>query len=232
MDFHSTPQSTNILCHSFHIKHPATVIIAGPTQAGKTEFVIKFLKHIDTLIRPKPDRILWAYGEKNAKQMDKIAQVAPNVEFCEGLPDLQNVSENDNNLLILDDLMDEIGKQSSCANLFTKGSHHKNITVIAIIHNLFNNQRYSRTISINTRYYVLFKSPRDNQQIQYFGRQIFPHNSKFLPDALSQATHKPFGYLIIDLHPQTPDHLRINSGIFPDEIPLIYSPKHSVSFER
>jgi hypothetical protein len=211
--------------HSFQLKHPTTVLVAGPTQAGKTEFVINLLKNRDNLISPKPDTILWAQGHRNENQVNKIIENVPNVEFFDGVPTLENIDPTKNNILVLDDLMDEIGKNSKCANLFTRGSHHDNVTVIAIIHNLFNQQKHSRTISLNTRYYVLFKSPRDNQQIEHFGRQIFPHNKYYLASALQQATKKPFGYLIVDLHPQTPDTLRVCSGIFPGELPLIYSPK-------
>lgn len=209
--------------HYFHLKHPTTVLVAGPTQAGKTEFVINVLKH--NLINPLPDTIVWAYGHKNERQMEKIKLVAPNTQFIEGIPELENLNPNLNNLIILDDLMDEVGKNPKCANLFTRGSHHDNATVIAIIHNLFNQQRHTRTISLNTRYYVLFKSPRDNQQIQHFGRQIYPQNKNFVSQALDIATKKPFGHLVIDLHPQTPDTLRICSGIFPNELPIIYTPK-------
>ena len=214
--------SRNFFQHYFQFNHPTTILIAGPTQAGKTEFVINILKNADTLIREPPNKIIWAYGQKNDRQMDKIAHVSPNVEFIEGFPNLDCIDTSQNTLLILDDLMDEIGKSATCANLFTRGSHHLNITVIAIIHNLFNQQKHSRTISLNARYYVLFKSPRDNQQIRHFGRQIFPSTPSFLPDALNDACKTPFGYVVIDLHPMTPDSLRLHSGIFPNEIPRLY----------
>lgn len=218
-----SPFFNKYFCHVFNFKHPTTVLIAGPTQAGKTEFVIKLLKEIDTLLQPNPERIIWAYGQKNEKQMEKIEQINPNIEFCEGFPSLDSIDSSKNNLLILDDLMDEIGKNSDCSNLFTRGSHHKNITVFAIIHNLFNQQKYSRTISLNARCYVLFNSPRDNQQIRYFGRQIFPHNPTLLPSALRQVCEvNPFGYLVVDLHSQTPETLRLHTGIFSNEIPRIF----------
>ena len=214
-----------MFCNIFKFKHPTTILVAGPTQAGKTEFVKKLLQHKDTLFDPIPTNILWGYGHKNEKQIHDILTINPHVRFYEGLPDLDDIDISQNTLLILDDLMDELGKTKEYANLFTRGSHHDNITVIAIIHNIFNQQKHTRTISLNTRYYVLFKSPRDNQQIQHFGRQIFPNNKMFVSEALRQATSKRFGYLIIDLHTQTPESLRVCTGIFPKEIPLVFIPK-------
>ena len=161
---------------------------------------------------------------KNETQLKKIQKIDPDIEFFEGCPNIDFIEPDSNNLLILDDLMDEIGKNQNCSNLFTRGSHHKNITVIGIIHNLFNQQKHSKTISLNTRYYVLFKSPRDNQQIAHFGRQIFPHTKTFIPSALDHATQLPFGYLVIDLHTQTPDSFRVTTGIFPNQLPVLYIP--------
>jgi hypothetical protein len=214
----------NICHHWFAFQHPTTILIAGPTQAGKTEFVINLLKEQNTLFNPPPDKIFWAYGQKNDKQLKRIQSIDPNIDFIEGCPNLDDIDPDVNNLLILDDLMDEIGKNQNCSNLFTRGSHHKNITVIAIIHNLFNQQKHSKTISLNTRYYILFKSPRDNQQTAYFGRQIFPHAKNFIPCALALATKKDYGYLGIDLHTKTPDSFRVFTGIFKHEIPLLFIP--------
>jgi hypothetical protein len=214
----------NLVKHFFYFRHPTTILVAGPTQAGKTEFVIELLRNRRTLFRPFPEKVYYAYGQKNEKQQKEIQKIVPDVEFFEGCPNIDHIDPAINNLLILDDLMDEIGKNQDCSNLFTRGSHHKNITVIGIIHNLFNQQKYSKTISINTLYYVILKNPRDNQQIAHFGRQIFPNTKNFIPCALKHATQRPFNYLIIDLHTQTPDSLRVTTGIFPHQIPILYIP--------
>jgi len=214
----------NICHHWFTFQHPTTAIVAGPTQAGKTEFVINILKEKELLFDDPLQNIYWAYGEKNDKQLQRIQNIEPNIEFIEGFPSLDFINPDETNLLILDDLMDEIGKNQACSNLFTRGSHHKNITVIAIIHNLFNQQKHSKTISLNTRYYFLFKSPRDNQQTAYFGRQMFPNAKNFLPSALAIATQQQYGYLGIDLHTRTLDSFRVFTGIFRHQIPLVFIP--------
>jgi len=212
--------------HLFSFKHPTTILVAGPTQAGKTEFVIQLLREKSYLLTPEPDCIHWAFGQKNEKQMAAVQAIDSSITFSEGFPDLNCFDSSKNNLLILDDLMDEIGKSQECSNLFTRGSHHNNITVIGIIHNLFNQQKFMRTLSINTRYYILLKSPRDLQQIATFGRQIFPQYKNFLVSALDQATQMhDFGYLVVDLHTQTPDSLRVCTGIFHHQIPVYFIPQ-------
>ena len=64
------------------------------------------------------------------------------VEFQQGLPD---VEELESCLLVLNDMMDSL--ESGVADLFTKGSHHKNISVIAVSQNVFHQSRFQRTIS-------------------------------------------------------------------------------------
>jgi hypothetical protein len=43
--------------------HPFTSMIAGPTGSGKSMFVRRFVPNIKHMMTPKPDRILWCYGE-------------------------------------------------------------------------------------------------------------------------------------------------------------------------
>ena len=111
--------------------------------------------------------------------------------------------------------------------LFTQGSHHKNITVIFINHNIFDQGKNARTIALNVKYIVLFSNPRDNLQISYLGRQLFPKNGQSLQEAHTDAINsQKWGYLLIDLQPQTPNYLRLRSHIFPNECPMItYFPK-------
>jgi len=42
--------------------------------------------------------------------------------------------------------------------LFTRASHHRNISVILITQNLFHQGRYCRDISLNAHYLVVFKT--------------------------------------------------------------------------
>ena len=93
----------------------------------------------------------------------------PGIEFYEGIPSEIDsryfLDVNKHNVIVLDDLMAQSGGDKRIANLFTKGSHHRNLSVIYIVQNIFHQGMETRNISLNTRYIVLFKSPRDKQQI-------------------------------------------------------------------
>lgn len=220
-----TDENNKPFQHIFQFRHPTTIAISGPSQVGKSQFCIKLLKHLSTLMTPCPSQIIWAYGVKNANQMAEISHVNPEVEFIEGVPDSSLFNNPDvHSLVILDDLMHEIGKNSQIAKLFTMDSHHCNTSVIAILHNLFNQEKFSRTLALNTHYNIIFKTKRDKGQITRLNSQMFPTFPNFLQSAYHQATKRPYGYLVIDLHPETAESMSIQTGVFKDEVPTIYIP--------
>jgi hypothetical protein len=70
--------------------------------------------------------------------------------------------------------MAQSGKDKRIADLFTEGSHHRNLSIIYIVQNIFHQGKEMRNISLNAHYIVLFKSPREKQQISILARQINP----------------------------------------------------------
>jgi hypothetical protein len=81
-------------------------------------------------------------------------------------------------------------------------------------------------MNLNTHYVVLFKSPRDVGQVANLARQMYPGKSNFVVEAFRDATREPYGYLLIDLKPETEEQYRIRTNIFPDdERQYAYVPK-------
>ena len=73
---------------------------------------------------------------------------------------------------------------------------HRNIQLIALKHNLFQQAKHSKTIELNVTQMILFRSPRDLEQISVLGRQM--GDRQLLIDAYKKATQAPFGHLMID----------------------------------
>ena len=196
--------------------HPFNCMVSGPTQSGKTEFVKRFIKHVDEMMHPVPEEIVWCYGvwQRGYEELDS------NVKLHEGIPKWEEWSEDKRRLVILDDLMSEI--DASITRLFTKGSHHRDMSIIFIVQNLFNKNPEQRTISLNSHYLVLFKNPRDATQIMHLGKQMYPGKGTLVQDSYKDATSKPHGYLLIDFRQDTPDHLRLRSDIFPPKTETVY----------
>jgi hypothetical protein len=106
--------------------------------------------------------------------------------------------------------------QNAC-NLFTKLSHHRNVSVVFITQNLFHKNKFVRTMNLNTHYIVMLKNPRDASQVAILARQMYPGKSQFVMEAYEDATKEPHGYLLIDPRPDTDDRYRIRAKIFSDD---------------
>ena len=67
---------------------------------------------------------------------------------------LGSINPQTRNIFIFNDMMGE--KDDIIANLFTKKSHHGNLSVIYIVQNLFHKRKDHRTISLNACYLSYF----------------------------------------------------------------------------
>ena len=198
--------------------HPSTWLVAGPTGSGKTQWIAEVLRH--KFIEPQPERIVWVIGEWQ-NLYNKIKLLLPLVKFVKGVSEnlYDSFDPNVRNLVIMDDQMSEMGNSKVLSNYFTKGSHHRNLSIIYIVQNLFDKGKSQRNASLNTQYLVVFKNPRDSAQIDALGRQMYPHNPKFLSQVFADATTKPFSYLLLDLRPETPEQFRLRSNVLPVDAP-------------
>ena len=106
-------------------------------------------------------------------------------------------------------------------DLFTKGSHHRNLTVIYLVQNVYNQGKSQRTISLNSHYSVVFRNGWDASQFRTMAYQICPSDGQWLVDAFTDATSKTYRYLVLDHHPSTPEDQTVVTNIFSGE-QLIY----------
>jgi hypothetical protein len=199
-------------------------MVAGPSQSGKSTIIFNILENNQTLITPSPARIVYCYS-KWSDSFTKLKLITPVIEFVEGIPDVDALNPQQNNLLVLDDLMSDVEKNKEMMDLFTTGSHHSNISVFLITQNLFSQGKYSRTISLNCQYLFVMNNPRDRAQIFNLARQMYPTNPRFLIECYEDATTKDYGYLFLDLRQSTNNKLRVQAGLFDDER-IIYMQKN------
>ena len=208
---------------SFSFIHPSTILISGPTQSGKTHFVTEVISN--KLIQPFPNRIIWLYKEWQ-DTYERLKAIVPEIVFHRGIQEelLESITPTETNLVVIDDLMGQAAESKKITELFTQESHHRNLTVILIVQNLFYRGKEMRTISLNAHYFVLYKNPRDKTHIRFLAQQIYPENWKFLVNVFTHATREPHSYLIINLHPETAEQFRLASNIFTSEQIRYYLP--------
>lgn len=207
-----------------HFIHPFTTIVAGPSGCGKSNFVTNFLKYSNDVCNQDFSEIIWCYDE-----MQPLYNLN-NVNYSQGIPDLRMFDGKYPRLLIIDDLMRE--SDGRIVDIFTKGSHHRNLSVFYITQNIFHQGKGQRDISLNSSYIVYFKNPRDRTQIRHLARQVYPDNVKFVEEAYKDATVQAHGYLFIDLKQSTNDMCRFKSEVFPfNGHCTVYIPKKGYKYD-
>lgn len=198
------------------LQHPFTLIVAGPSSCGKSTFVIRLLECREQLCDTVFKNIVWCHSENNAPHHLK------DVSFVKGVPEFEN-PDNVPTLIVLDDLMDS-AYSTKVSELFTKGSHHRNISLVLITQNLFHQGPSSRDISLNSKYIVVFKNPRDKTQIVHLARQVYPENISSFHKTYLEACKDPHSYLFLDLTQSINDLLRFRTKIFPGETCEVFAP--------
>ena len=140
-------------------KHPFMCIVSGPTGSGKTNFVMRLIDNIDEMIEPPPEKIVYYFNEYQSALFDHYTS---RVDFRHGMPKVGEIDGLADALVVSDDMMNEVDDR--VANVFTRGSHHRNVSAVFMVQNFFNKNKHMRTISLNAQYIALFKNPRDNGQ--------------------------------------------------------------------
>lgn len=145
----------------------------------------------------------------------------PLIQTVQGLPDsaaLKHISGDakDHKIVVIDDLLTEsIANKELLTQLWTRGSHHYNMTFILLGQSLF---EISRIVRNNSHYVILFKALSDQLNIANYGRQIFPGKMKYFLDSFEDATRRRYGYLIVCGHPKEDQaHFRLRRFIYRQE---------------
>jgi len=195
--------------YDLRIRLASNIVIAGPSQAGKTSLVEEFIREKEQLFYPIPKRVVWCSNSIGNKELliDK---------YIIGLPKIEDLKKHD--LVVIDDLFLEAAESKDVSNLFTKISHHREVCIVFLTQNLFYQSKQQRNRALSTHYLILFKNPRDLTSIRVIASQI---GLVGLKDVYFDATQRPHSYILLDFHQSTPDEIRFRTNILPSQYPII-----------
>ena len=119
--------------------HPSSIIVKGPCKSGKTVFLRRLLA--EKMLSPMSSRIVIVFSEWKP-EYNRVEYFNPKTEFIKApmAPFLEeSFSPKDANLLVIDDQMtsETHEKTDKLEKYFIQGSHHRNLSVILILQNLF-----------------------------------------------------------------------------------------------
>ena len=213
---------------SLKLSTPSCTVVAGSTGSGKSFLVKRMLSECNFLFDQPVSKILYCYTAFQPL-FEIMEKEIPNITFHKGLPSesvLESLaSDRSHTICVLDDLQGEVVSSAEMEQLFTVHSHHKNISVIFILQNIFASGKHARSLALQAHHVFILKSLRDRSQMTCLSRQIFGKGG-VIPEAFDDVNHEnKFPYLLIDLAPHSIDKFRLRSQIFQGEDTVVYVPK-------
>ena len=133
-----------------------TAMVVDPTGSCKTRMIMNLIEKSESVSSTAPDEIIYCYGE----WQNLFESVSPRVVFHEGMVNVKEDIPTDgrHRWLIIDDLMEEVSGKTETNALFTKISHHRNLSVFFIVQHLFTKE--NRLISLNSHFFLFFFKTR------------------------------------------------------------------------
>lgn len=208
----------------------ASHLIVGQSCSGKTQYLFRFLRHLDELYpETKFKDIVWCYGHSGSLK-DIPKDIRKKItKFQEGFPKKFENLETPA-IVILDDLFSDLFQSKDFLNLLTRGVHHTGLTLLCTAQAATLAEKYTRACLANFQYLTLFWSWRDRNLFSHIARQIAGSEWRNLLQSFEcLSATECWPYLFADLHPQStaPDWARIRSNIFPsDNFQIILVPRH------
>ena len=209
---------------NWQIDAPACIMISGMTSSGKTQLTKRLLQRCNEVFSKPVDRIVWCYTESQPMLEKELRETSDSpISFHEGFPEnFENQEPSKHVVLILDDML-HLCKQDKMQQIFIRGSHHQNISVIYLTQSCF--APGQRTISLQCKYIALMRNPRENSNYQHLGRQMNGgKNCPCLEAAMKENADKPFSYVVLDYSQQQNDRMRVRDSFFPEEM-IVYVKK-------
>ena len=225
-------------------QHPFTCIVAGPTRAGKSTFVKKFILNHSNFVNVIFDYIIIVLGteakenitlsslvdetsltQNTTVEVIELKKLFPDKKWIEEFPpffeDMFKNKKKLNGCIIFDDLMSEMAECDILLDLYTKKSSHFNISIINITQNVFfkgSGKRASDNVTIyrNTHVLVIFKNPMDNTIMTIIAKRIGSNRYKDLIKMLQYIVDK-YRYVVIQGNFNSLEQLRFSSDIFATE---------------
>ena len=212
---------------------PSCTIIAGPSNSGKTTLLTKILIHKNQLFTSQNLKTILFFNQeqeiyKSWNDSGLINHSQRGIPSISDFKDLANFySEGKGAIIIFDDLGNEISNNLDFfENIFVILSHHLNLTVFLVVHNLF--EKSLRKISLNTNRFIITANHRDKSQIGFLSRQAFPKSKNFLGSVYNYIlTTYPYGYIVLDFSQNRSEYLRISTRWFSKESIMVFTEEKS-----
>ena len=211
------------------LKHPFSLIMASPSNGGKSTLAFNLIKHSKYLVDNTEGigfDVVFVIYKSHQPLYDRMKEELgiPVYFYEKTLPpeDLETFSQTFKYPLILIDDGFCSENQSFIQDLFIRLGHHLSISVILICQSLFDAGNPSlRICHRNTKALIVFACPRDQGTLRTLVHQMLPCRKKAqqLITSLDRELQKPYNYVMFDFHPMCPQDRRFKTNILCERDP-------------
>ena len=121
------------------------------------------------------------------------------------------------NLIVFDDQMIDSSKDKRIVDLFTHGSHDRNLSEIYIAQNLFHQGKKSQHKPKRSLFAAIQESTRQIAKLDSGQAKVSQALTYFFLNEYEEAVKRPFGYLLIDLKTTTQDNFPLRKNLLASE---------------
>ena len=204
---------------------PLTLTLVGSPGAGKSFTIFEMCVLRNKLFSCKetdpPMKIMFFYSMDQPIYEQMRNEFKTDIIFKKGIPCRSDIDELTINreyqsMVILDDLFQEVYKNSSKLNFMWFENRRFNLNTIFVTHNY--TMPGSRVINLNTTAILLFRSVFAAGILQTICRQAFVGKTKLLKICYDDVmTSSKWGFLVIDFSAHCDDEYRIRSNILTEK---------------
>ena len=221
------------------LKVQFSALLIGKSKSGKTTLLLEIIEQWRSYTTDSEGlyerRIFWFYGTENAKDFHNLNEILyknaqeynkhddkedfkPRIEFMKG--DFKNPTlieriktMPEQSIVILDDLMSEMVKSEDISNILTRESHHRKWCVFLLWQDMYPQQQFARTISMQVDYKYIFRDPSRGDRLMNMCKQMFQMNcsemAKKLNDYFHETPTSEYPYLRINVRPDSPHAIMV-----------------------
>lgn len=212
--------------HDLRFARGATHLAVGPSGSGKTYRVCDILRLKNSIFERGSEirNVVFCYAawqpvyERLRTDGVVTRWVNKNPTSEEFVSLVKDYVDRGGSIVVIDDFMSSIGKD--LMDIVTVQSRHHNASTFILFQSLFPPNKIARQVSLNVKYFHIFKNPRENAQIQTLARQLSPHDTAWIVEAYREITKEPHQCMLIDLTQGRNEKLRYRSHYLPREFPM------------
>ena len=193
------------------LKENFKIFISGPSRSGKTVFVKNLLQKLGIFSKSPTKLVTLVYKIYqpiyNELNLSYIIEDGPNLKER-----IINLTNGEPMLIIFDDCINSL-QLPEISDFFLVDGRHRNLSCIFISQKIFINNDNFREITQNSDYFIIFKNPRNIQEIRTLNGQMTPGSVELI-SYYKLATSDPFSYLVINLTQECRNEVKYLSHLF------------------